>query len=133
MLYPIYVHVGDENHAHGITVPDFPGCFSAADKWDDLAEKTQEAIELYFEGEDLTVAKPSSLDDLVDNSLYEGGVWVLIDIDMSRVQGRTKRINITVPVHALRTIDKAALRSGQSRSGYLVKSALLAVNNGAKS
>ncbi len=27
MLYPVYVHMGDEDHAHGITIPDFPGCF----------------------------------------------------------------------------------------------------------
>jgi len=31
MLYPVYVHLGDETHAHGVTIPDFPGCFSAAD------------------------------------------------------------------------------------------------------
>ncbi len=31
MLYPVYVHQGDAEHAHGVTLPDFPGCFSAAD------------------------------------------------------------------------------------------------------
>lgn len=31
MLYPIYVHMGDDKHAHGIVFPDFSGCFSAAD------------------------------------------------------------------------------------------------------
>nr|WP_295580638.1 type II toxin-antitoxin system HicB family antitoxin [uncultured Lamprocystis sp.] len=30
MLYPVYVHPGDADHAHGVTIPDFPGCFSAA-------------------------------------------------------------------------------------------------------
>ena len=30
MLYPVYVHIGDADHAHGVTFPDFPGCFSAA-------------------------------------------------------------------------------------------------------
>ena len=33
MLYPVYVHMGDAKHAHGVTFPDFPGCFSAADEW----------------------------------------------------------------------------------------------------
>ena len=36
MLYPVYVHLGDAKHAHGVTFPDFPGCFSAADGWNDL-------------------------------------------------------------------------------------------------
>ena len=36
MLYPVYVHPGDADHAHGVTFPDFPGCFSAADDWSDL-------------------------------------------------------------------------------------------------
>ncbi|WP_177313672.1 type II toxin-antitoxin system HicB family antitoxin, partial [Marinobacter gelidimuriae] len=31
--------------AHGAEVPDFPGCFSAADSWDELAGNIQEAIE----------------------------------------------------------------------------------------
>ena len=32
MLYPVYVHVGDDQYAHSVTIPDFPGCFSAADE-----------------------------------------------------------------------------------------------------
>jgi len=36
MLYPVYVQVGDKKHAHGIEFPDFPGCFSAADDWQEI-------------------------------------------------------------------------------------------------
>ena len=46
MLYPVYVHPGDEAHAHGITIPDFPGCFSAADSWEELPSMIQEAAEV---------------------------------------------------------------------------------------
>ena len=31
MLYPVYVHK-DPDSAYGVTFPDFPGCFSAADE-----------------------------------------------------------------------------------------------------
>lgn len=58
MLYPVYVHVGDDTHAHGVTVPDFPGCYSAADNWDELPAKIQEAIEVYCEGEDMDIPRP---------------------------------------------------------------------------
>jgi predicted RNase H-like HicB family nuclease len=50
MLYPVYVHVGDADHAHGVTFPDFPGCFSAADDWSDLPAAVQEAVEAHFSG-----------------------------------------------------------------------------------
>jgi hypothetical protein len=36
MLYPVYVHPVDATHSHGAEVPDFPGCFSAADDLQDL-------------------------------------------------------------------------------------------------
>ncbi len=42
MLYPVYVHLGDAKHAHGVTFPDFPGCFSAADDWNDLPAAIQD-------------------------------------------------------------------------------------------
>ena len=58
MLYPVYVHLGDDNHAHGVTIPDFPGCFYAADDWDLLPTNIQEAIELYCEGEDMEIPVP---------------------------------------------------------------------------
>jgi predicted RNase H-like HicB family nuclease len=49
MLYPAYVHIGDNQRAHGVTIPDFSGCFSAADEWENLPHMIQEAAEVYFE------------------------------------------------------------------------------------
>ena len=43
MLYPVYVHK-DEGSAYGLTFPDFPGCFSAADDLADLPGIDQEAV-----------------------------------------------------------------------------------------
>lgn len=50
---------GDDNHAHGVTIPDFPGCFSAADDWDLLPTNIQEAIELCCEGEGMGIPVPT--------------------------------------------------------------------------
>ena len=83
MLYPVYIHLGDQTHAHGVTIPDFPGCFSAADNWDDLPHSIQEAIELYCEGEEMILPKPSSLEQLVHNENYQDGMWMMLDIDIS--------------------------------------------------
>ncbi len=48
--YIVIVHK-DEGSAYGMTFPDAPGCFSAADEIDDLFVMAQEALELWVEGE----------------------------------------------------------------------------------
>lgn len=97
MLYPVYVHVGDENHAYGVTIPDFPGCFSAADAWEALPNMIQEAIELYCEGEDMNIPAPTPLEKLIANPDYEGGAWLLVDVDISLLSTQSIRINISMP------------------------------------
>ncbi|WP_133154948.1 type II toxin-antitoxin system HicB family antitoxin [Billgrantia endophytica] len=61
MLYPVYIHK-DPDSACGVTFPDFPGCFSAADELSDLPRMAQEAVEVYFEGENIPIPAPSVLD-----------------------------------------------------------------------
>ena len=129
MLYPVYVHMGDEQHAHSVTLPDFPGCFSAADDWDRLAKAVQEAIELYCEGENMPLPQPSSLAELQACGEYEGGTWLLVDVDVARLQGPARRINLTVPEGALRAIDAAAAAHGESRSAYLTRAGLQMVKD----
>ena len=90
MLYPVYLHVGDETHAHGITIPDFPGCFSAADTLEELPRLIQEAAEVYFEGEGMDIPPPTPLERLELDPNYQGGVWKLVDIDTSKLLTRSK-------------------------------------------
>lgn len=78
MLYPAYVHLGDHQRAHGVTRPDFPGCFSAADDWHGLPAAIQAAVELYFENEELEVPEPTPLEIAARRGEYEGGVWMLV-------------------------------------------------------
>ncbi len=86
MLYPVYVHLGDDANAHGATIPDFPGCFTAADRFDDLPRMAQEAIELWCEGQETELPAPSPLERLAVNPDYQGGVWLLVDVDVSRLE-----------------------------------------------
>lgn len=62
MFYPAYVHK-DPGSAYGITLPDFPGCFTAADDLQELPRQVQEAVELHFEGENLPIPVPTTPDD----------------------------------------------------------------------
>ena len=43
----IAVVSAEEGAAFGVYFPDLPGCFSAADIWDDVRANAQEALALY--------------------------------------------------------------------------------------
>ena len=55
---------------------------------------------------------------------YKGGIWALVNIDISKLSSKTKRINITVPARVLAIVDEAAAREGETRSGLLARAAL---------
>lgn len=123
MLYPVYVHPGDESHAHGVTFPDFPGCFSAADDWADLPRLIQEAAEVYFEGETGDIPPPTPLEVLVRDPAYTGGTWLLVDIDLERINPRRVRLNVSLPAPLVARIDRYAAAHHLSRSGFLAQAA----------
>jgi predicted RNase H-like HicB family nuclease len=107
-----------------VTIPDFPGCFSAADDWDLLPSKIQEAIELYCEGEDMEIPMPTSLEKLVNRPDYEGGVWLLVDVDISRLLTKPIPINIALPENLVKRIDLYAKTHQLTRSSFLARAAL---------
>ena len=130
MLYPVYVHVGDVEHAHSVTIPDFPGCFSAADNWDELPAMVQEAIELYCEDEDMELPEPSSLGPLRKNQEYNGGFWMMLDINISKLNLKSVQINLSLPERLVSRIDDACANQQMTRSGFLAMAAqkMLSVN-----
>ncbi len=97
MLYPVYVHMGEDHHAHSATVPDFPGCFSAADDVQDLPKMVQEAVELWCEGQELALPQPTPLNQLIVNPDYVDGVWVLMEINTAKLETKAVRLNISLP------------------------------------
>ena len=127
MLYPVYVHPGDATHSHGAEVPDFPGCFSAADDWQELPRRVQEAVEVWCMGEDMDLPAPTALNELAANTGFSGGVWMLLDIDVSRLDVRSNqkpvRINISIPAGLVHDIDAYARAHGATRSGFLAQAA----------
>ncbi len=123
MLYPVYIHVGDAKHAHGVVFPDFEGCFSAADTWEELPRAIQEAAEAYFY-DGAPVPTPSKLEALAKKKEYQGGVWMLADINVSKLRTKSVRLNISLPENVINTIDDYTKRHRISRSAFLAKAAL---------
>ena len=118
MLYPVYVEIGDKKHAHSMVIPDFPGCFSAADDWEAIPAMVQEAVEVWMDGEEISLPKPTPLEKLAKHPDYQyGGVWMLIEIDLAKLRpARVRRVNITLPedVLAIRNQGAGAAQIGVS-------------------
>ena len=121
MLYSVYVHTGDKDNAHGVTIPDFPGCFTAADDWADIPTMVQEAVEVYFEGESKDLPQPTPLEKLVGQEDFQDGVWMMLEVDTSRIKTKSVRVNVTFPEPLLTQIDAYVQTHHMSRSGFLAQ------------
>lgn len=125
MRFPVVLHTDDGAH-YGVTVPDLPGCFSAGDSIEDALTSVLGAIDLHLEGlveDGGDVPYPSSISQHQANPDYADGVWALVDVDVSRFDGKAEKINITVPRRVLAQIDSFAKAQGATRSGFLVEAA----------
>lgn len=125
MRFPVVLHTDDGEH-YGVIVPDMPGCFSAGDGVDDALNSVLEAIDLHIEGmmdERMPLPVPASIERHKADPDLAGGLWALVEVDMSRYEGKAEKINITLPRYLLCRIDDAAKASGSSRSGFLAYAA----------
>ncbi|MGZ4970954.1 MAG: type II toxin-antitoxin system HicB family antitoxin [Methylobacter sp.] len=127
MRYPIAIESGDETHAYGVVVPDLPGCFSAGDSLDEAIGNAKEAIELWMESvieDSEPIPEASSIAKHQADPEFTGWIWAVVEVDLSKLSGKAKRVNITLPERVLTAIDQAATRFGDTRSGLLAKAAL---------
>lgn len=125
MLYPIAIKHGDENTAHSIFFPDIENLVSACDDLDDVLHTATECIDLHFSGlveDGEEIPLPSSIKQHQNNAKYAGYTWAWIDVDLSKYDNRTQKVNVTLPQFLINKIDekvnshKALYRS---RSNYL--------------
>lgn len=122
MLYPVYVHK-EVNSAYGAIVPDMPGVHSAVDDLGDLPASLQQAVELMYDGEELAPPHPNIVDKYRRQKAYQGGFWMLVDIDLAKINRRAIRLNISLPENLVGKIDAAAASRRMSRSAFLALAA----------
>jgi len=126
MRFPIVIHK-DNDSDYGVTVPDMPGCFSAGTTTDEALSNAIEAIECHIEGlliDGDRIPTPRSVEHYQSDKNFRGGVWALVDVDVSKLSGKARRINITLPERILAQIDSFAALHGGSRSGLLAHAAM---------
>ncbi|ENU92104.1 hypothetical protein F971_01991 [Acinetobacter vivianii] len=125
MLYPIAIEMGSDTEAFGVTVPDIPGCYSAGDTLEEALDNIKEAIAGHLEilaedGEDIPLASP--VRKFMDLPEYDGRVWFVTEVDVSRYLGSPEKINVTLPSRLIRKIDDSVGKDKQ----YKTRSAFLA-------
>ncbi len=126
MRYPVVIHK-DPDRDYGVTVPDLPGCFSAGASLDDALKSTVEAIECHIEGlliDEEKIPSPAAIETHRGNPDFADGIWALVDVDLSKLSGKSRRVNITIPERILSQIDNFASRHGESRSGLITTATL---------
>ena len=127
MNYPVVIHK-DADSDYGASFPDLPGCVTAGATINETLQAAVEAAELYLEdmlldGEPLS--KAGTVDDYFTHPDYADAIfWSTVAIDITKLNGNTKRINITVPERSLAIIDKYAQSHNQSRSAFMVAATL---------
>ena len=70
------------------------------------------------------------LENLVSEPEYAGGVWMLVDLDLSRIDTRPVRLNVSLPSNLVQQIDAWAEAHHMTRSGFLARAASQAMAAG---
>lgn len=128
MKFPVVLHK-DADSDYGVIVPDVPGCFSAGSTVAQAFENVKEALSLHYEGlvaDGDPLPQVHEIDDHLDNPDYAGGVWGVVEFDVTPYFGKSVRFNATLPEHLLERIDQTVKRDHRysSRSGFLAAAAL---------
>lgn len=129
MRFPVVLH-SDDGVRFGVTVPDLPGCFSAGDTFDEALDSVVEAIDLHLEGlteDEQDIPTPRPIVEHRTHPDFTDGVWAVVEVDVSRFEGRAEKINITLPHRLLAKIDAYAKARGETRSGFLAEAARAAM------
>jgi predicted RNase H-like HicB family nuclease len=112
----------DEDSAWGVSFPDLPGCFSAADTLADVLPQAGEALELWFEDEPLVeVRSMEAIRAEVAEDLAQGAF--LMAVPYMQTTGKPVRVNVSIDRGILDAIDTAAAARHLTRSAFLAEAA----------
>lgn len=127
MQFPVIIHK-DTGSVYGVIVPDIAGCYSSGETIDDAIRNAKEAIFMHLETMLEMNIEPSisvsSIDELRKNKEYVDATWGLVEVDLSSLDSKPERVNISLPRFVLHRIDEHVQKQHETRSGFLVRAAL---------
>ncbi len=112
----------DADSAFGISFPDVPGCFSAADSRDDILANAIDALAMHLEGLDAPESRDPvevAADPDVKADLQEGAF--LLAVPHVTMEKKPVRANISIDRGMLAAIDREARMRGMTRSAFIAE------------
>ena len=110
----------DPDSAYGIRFPEVPGCFSAAETFEEIVPNAIEALSLFFEdGEPVPPRGLEAVREQVAGNIAEGAILMMIPYVGDRK--RVVRVNLSLEKEFLDTLDEAARMRGMTRSAFVRK------------
>jgi predicted RNase H-like HicB family nuclease len=110
----------DADSAYGISFPDLPGCFSAADDEDEIFPQAQSALTLFASDEQaLPVSRPVSklrADPEVRAEIAAGAFLIAVPLI---IVNRKLRYNLMLASDLVEGVDATAKAMGVSRSEFV--------------
>jgi predicted RNase H-like HicB family nuclease len=128
MLYFRALVHKEAGSAFGVSFPDLPSVFSAADDEEDLVAKAIEALRLW--AEDQVLPTPSAHEQLLDRDDVRAELATgafLIRVPFIEDETRVVRANVTFEKGMLDAIDATARERGLTRSAFLASVARRAI------
>lgn len=129
MRFPIVLIFNPESNDYKVTVPDMPGCTCRATSMDAALNEIIGVIEAHLSllaeySEQIPTA--SCFEDYVSKMEYRGGVWAIVDIDITPYLGKSHKINVTLPELLIKKIDDCVTTHPDftTRSGFLAAAAI---------
>lgn len=114
----------DGQSAYGLTFPDLPGCFAAADDWDGISAAATEALDLWFEDKaDVDPASLSAIRQRADVAEAVASGAVLMPVPYIPADTALERVNVSMERGLLRAIDETAKARKMTRSSFLASAA----------
>ncbi|NOW46200.1 putative RNase H-like HicB family nuclease [Novosphingobium sp. SG751A] len=112
----------DEDSAFGVTFPDLPGCYSAADRIEDVLPNACEALELWFEdSQDIAPRDLAAISAEAALDLAQGAF--IIAVPRLSASSKTVRVNLSLEAGMLADIDSAAAARRMTRSAFITEAA----------
>lgn len=126
-----------DNPTYGVVVPDVPGCYPCGDSIEAAIEDSKSAIKAHIEfmlENDLEIDLATRpIEELRTDPDYADAVaWGIAEIDESALSAKQTRFNVSWPEYLLVRVDQYAADNHDTRSGFLAKAALAAIEKKVK-
>lgn len=112
---------------YGVEVPDLQGCFSVGGSIEETLKNAKEAIECHLEGllmDNEPIPENKSLEKHLNNKKFKGCILAIVSIDLAKISGKAKRIDITLPTKFIRQIDEYLEYFGGNRSAFIAEASM---------